>query len=932
MAIPAIPPKVEVLVDGSWFDLTQWLDTETTYSGNRSQTEDRKPTISSFSFSLDNALGEWTEGNTSSAQYGKLRQYARVRFSSRVSSTTRYHFSGVITDLKRNFLGANSMAKHRVQVSCEGLELMLSLPRSYQGPSTGTYPAIASFTYLQDVDIDDAMVAIMTAVGVTDYSFEDSSVVLPYFLMRGSPLSDWLEVGDSELGGERWFDGQGRPRLKKAENMVGGYGSPTHAWGTTIAPEGEVVPIHRLDARFATIEMAVVEAKPALTRELVWKYSDYFAPEKIAPYAERRFTGRVERPVFRFETVGGTGTSGTFIDTGDTLWAPIDASVTQITTSSAFERPIGIAEGDQIKIDTEVMQVTQVVSMGSYRAVLNVVRGALGTPAAPHTAGSGPSAKKIFRRELTLSSNDYVYFGVTSAPVGSSSSAPALASQPAGATASLRFEGPLPPTGTGIGDLIQVGSELLGLLAAPVSVGGGFFTVSVVRGARGTTSAAIDRGRQIRLLAPQWDQTGGTSVQTGTGNVLSSLSASGSGAAKGYVVMVPAFTDGRVLRYDGQDFEFRVYNQTPQDRWITEAEVWADVFTISESPNHPMLTEAQNALNAAKQYSIRMQRAIPGVAGLPEGPSLSLPYGLPDVAAAKTYLAAKLQAGRAPAPWLRATFHANVDAHQSSILSADIGDLVLYSATGTYSERITEWYRVSGISFEVDGTGENWLFTFILRPAHENVLPSKSWFTTFTWQGTTGSTGLGVFDAAPPGDGGWPAASQWKMYQPISSDPVRMESWVSAPGVAAPTAALKNIGDADMRVAAGTTIGPIADRVYSGDTHGVGVHFRANSADTQYWWAFFQPSTDEVILGNSTDGVVARKAFAIANGDTPEISVLAIQNSIRVYVEARPEPIISVTSTRFQTNTYAAPQLASASIATTGTRFPGLRWFSAQVV
>jgi len=54
MAIPSIPPKVELLVDGSWFDLTPWLDSETTYSGNRSQTEDRKPTISTFSFSLDN--------------------------------------------------------------------------------------------------------------------------------------------------------------------------------------------------------------------------------------------------------------------------------------------------------------------------------------------------------------------------------------------------------------------------------------------------------------------------------------------------------------------------------------------------------------------------------------------------------------------------------------------------------------------------------------------------------------------------------------------------------------------------------------------------------------------------------------------------------------------------------------------------------------
>jgi len=606
MAIPSIPPKVELLVDGSWFDLTPWLDSETTYSGNRSQTEDRKPTISTFSFSLDNALGEWTETNTASAQYGKLRQYARVRFSSRVSATTRYHFSGVITDIKRNFLGANSMAKHRVQVSCEGLELLLSLPKSYQGPSTGTYPGIVSYTYLANVDIDDAMIAIMTAVGITDYSFEDSSVVLPYFMMRGSPLADWLDVGESELGGERWFDGQARPRLKKAENMVGGYGSPAHIWGTTIAPEGAVVPIHRLDARFATIEMTVAEVRPALTKKIVWKYSDHFAPEKLSPYAERRFAGRVDEPVFRFDTGLGTGigSTGSFVDTGDKLWAAItDPAATQITTSSAFERPIGVAEGDQIKIDTEVMQVIRVVSMGSYRAVLEVVRGALGTTAATHTAGTGPSAKKIFRRELNLSGDDYVYFGVTSAPVGSSSSTPALPSQAAGATASLRFEGPLPPTGTGIGDLIMIGTEILGLLAAPVSAGGGFFTVAVVRGARGTPSTAIDRGRQIRLIVPQWDATGGHSLTSGAGIVLSSLNASGSAPNKGYIVAVTAFADGRTLRYDGQDWEFRVYNQTPQDRWITEAEVWADVFGTSDV--------AVGKYAASKEYRVSQRQAIP---------------------------------------------------------------------------------------------------------------------------------------------------------------------------------------------------------------------------------------------------------------------------------------------------------------------------------
>ncbi len=905
MAVNTITPKVELRLDnGTWLDLSPWLDNESEMQGNRGRSPDRKPIISTFSFTLDNSGDVWTQANTASAQFGRLRQYSHIRFSSTVSATTRYHFRGVVTSLRSNFVDAGPV-HHRVEVSCEGLELLLSLPKSYQGVTSGPY----KYSYLENVDIDDAMAAIMTAVGVTDYSFEDSNVVLEYFAIRGRPLDDWLALGDSEMGGERWFDGQGRPRLKKAENMVGGYASPTHTWGSTIAPEGEVVPDMRLDARFASISMEVINVEPDKyllpgQGRVVWEYAARNGPEKLAPYAERRFVGRAEEPVFRFLDEQNPNLSAEFFDSADKLRANITSAATELTTESAQARPVTFREGDQIRIDSEVMQINQVVSIGTRLQVLSVVRGVFGTPAAAHTAGAA-----IFHRRRNVALEERLLIGTVNKR---------LEAAVVGTVSTLFINERMTRLDeVNLGDIIELryGGEEVAVLSLPVVVSPGVKSFSVLRGVRNTPIQVASVGQEVNLKVPKYEESipgqgSGTSVAGLT--VTSSLTPFGT-EVQGQIIASPAFAQAATLRFEGQDFEVRVYNQTSQERYLRNILVYAHVFELKETA-----------------ITVSLQQSIPGIIGDPEGPSLVLPYGVPDVAAAKAYIAGKLRAGRMPSPWLTVTFSANVSDNTTSILTADIGDLVRYTGTGTYREKIDDWFRIAAVSWVVE-ENDIWYFTFTLEPAHENVLPSKSWFTTFTWQGATGATGLGMFDAAPPGDTGWPAASQWRVFRPLLSEPVNTENFISAPGVEHPTPPLKNITAADMKVAAGVTMGPALQRGYLVDTDGVGVVFRANSTGTEHWWCYFHVNLQAVVLGNTTDGVVDTYDFTIDPNAKPELMVLAQSTKIRVFVEARPEAVIEVTSTRFQGNTYAGPNL-DGTILVSGTKYPGIRWFSAQAV
>lgn len=838
---------------GTWTDVTTaYIDSESDLGGERGVGEDRTPQSSSASFTLDNSSEDWTPGNSASSQYNKLKKGVGVRISNTYSATKRYLFRGVVTEVVHRH-PEYGWAEMRIEVECEGISTLLAADEAY------------GMSAQENKDIDDILTAIMTAAGSALYSFEDSNLTLPVVIPRADPLRDLVAVALSEPASALFESGAGLMTWKKAESMTGGHGSPAHTWGTTIAPEGGVSPNYRYDAQFArqrvTRSALTVSASPVELYRYPFSWANKTA-EAMTAYEQRRIAGTFAKfpatvakkfiPVIQ-----------AFASSGVSLYAAIDDVQTYLYTSEGSYNQF--AAGGIIRIDSEIMLITaaSVANASTTNQRLDVTRGYLGTTAAPHTAPASPK-KIIYHRPMTP---------VAGAVAGQVNVALTTT------TTNFRVKSPTGASDNSMlvnGAIYQVDSELM----TCTSVGTSFSNATFTRGSFGTTKAAHSLNANMFnvTLVAQGDITAQTYVKA-------SESADNAPSSSD-IIGVTAFAGGDHIKVDGNKFVAVIYNQAAATRYNAELVIGGEEWQAADTPTE-----------------IVYEKAIPYIQGKPEGPSRALPFGTSSIEVAKGWAMGLLRAGRIPSPWLDVTLTANVEANTTSCLTAEIGDLVRYTGTGTADVKIDEWFRIVRIQWRVTPDGDL-VFTFRLAPSHLNRLASKCWYTDFSSKVGTGA-GLGGFLVKGTSGAVWSNDSQWYV-QPTSV--AGTPGFANAPAVAAPAAARLDVGSADMIVGAQVELGNLANNSYVANTGGVGVTFRMNSGGTQFWEARFNPTQSKIYLWNSTDGVVGTPATWTATA-RPEIEVWAQGDRIRVFVDCQPQPVIDVTSTRFNTNTYVGPCL-----------------------
>lgn len=856
MSIVDITPAVEfefVFGSGTWTDVSSlYIDSLSNVQWQRGVGEDRSPQTSTASFNLDNATEVWTPGNSSSSFYNKLKKGIGVRISHTYSATKRVAFRGVVTEVVHE-QPEYAPARMRVGVECEGISTLLAADEAY------------GMAAQENKDVDDCLTAIMTAAGSTLYSFEDSNLTLPVVIPRADPLRDLVAVALSEPASALFESGAGLMTWKKAESMTGGHGSPAHTWGSTIAPEGGVRPNYRYDAQFARQRVRRSALTVSTAPVELYRYPFSWAnktSEAMAAYEQRRIAGTFAKFPATVEKKF-IQVIQSFASSGVSLYAAIDDVQTYLYTSEGSFNQFAV--GGTIRIDSEIMLITQasVANSSTTNQRLDVTRGYLGTVAAYHTAPASPK-KIIYHRPMT-----------PSAGVGVGRIDRALTTT----TTGFRVQSPVGANDNSMlifGALYRVDSELMTCTSAGTSFSNATFT----RGSFGSTKAAhaLNATMFIVTLQAPGDITAATYVKASeTADTAPSSSD---------LIGVTAFVGGDHIKVDGNKFVGVIYNQSAAVRYNAELVIGGTEWVAADTPTE-----------------IVYEKAIPYIQGKPEGPARALPFGTSSIEVAKGWAMGLLRAGRIPSPWMEVTLTANVSDNVTSALTAEIGDLVRYTGTGTNREKIDEWFRIVGVAGRVTEDAQI-VFTFRLAPSHLNRDASKCWYTDFSSKVATGA-GLGGFLIKGTSGAVWSNDSQWYV-QPTSA--AGTPGFANAPGVAAPAAGRLNVGSADMIVGVSVELGNLANNSYVANTGGVGVTFRMNSGGTQFWEARFNPTQSKIYLWNTTDGVVGTPADWTTT-QRPEIEVWAQGDRIRVFVDCDPQPVIDVPSTRFNTNTYMGPCL-----------------------
>lgn len=855
MTWETITVNVELNLGGSWVNVaTDYLDQESNLMWQRGVSEDRKPQISTASFSLDNSGEVWTPGNTASTYYNKLRKGIGVRISSVHSATTRREWTGVVSDIEFSFPDYGP-AKMRARVSCEGLMGLLAAHKAY------------GMAAQVNKRVDESLTAIMVAAGSSAYSFETSGMTLPVVIPRGDPLSDLVAVAQSEPGSWLW-EGVEVLRWKKMESMIGGHASPAHTWGSTISPEGDVVPDYRNDSQFARQVVTHSSLAAGATDRELYRHPFSFAnksAEAMTAYQRRRISGTFNAfpaTVYaKFEQ-----TIQAFVWGDAALHAAINSSVTELYTSEASFNQF--LKGSIIRIDNEIMLVTSATLANSVNTnqKLTVTRGYLGSVAASHTAPASPKTI-IYHRPMTKVVGEVVGYLVSALTISATTFN--LSGGPGGGSpnANVRYQ-----------DILQIDGELMtvtsGNALPPVVTRSDYQSVGAAHLA-GTTAYRVS-------FVPAGDVVGKT-------RVLASDQADVPPQSPDIVGMA-VFAGGNHIAWVGNKFDAAIYNQANAVRYNSELVISGTVWETTDTPTE-----------------IVFEKAIPYVLGMPEGPEKVLPFGTSSIEVAKGWAMGLLRSARIPSAWLPLTFIANLSDNTSSMLTAEIGDLVRYTGTGTNREKIDDWFRIASKAGRVTEMGDL-EYSYLLAPSHLNRNPAACWYTSFARQPggpNFGTAGLGDFEVKGTSGAGWTNDSQW--YVNLGAGGVGDANRVSVPGVAGPNPPLINVGSGDMVAGMTEDFGNFANNSYVANTGGIGITFRANSGATQLWEARFNPTTSLIYLWNSTDGVVASVAWTATQ--RPEMEVWARGTQIRVYVDCAGQPAIEATSTRFQTNTYAGLSL-----------------------
>jgi len=238
-------------------------------------------------------------------------------------------------------------------------------------------------------------------------------------------------------------------------------------------------------------------------------------------------------PVTEFQNTGSGGGAVTTLGTTSLASTTLNGSITAGAFGATLTSNTGIATGEYLLIDNELMNVTA----GPFGNFWTVTRGQLGTTGAAHSNGATVTAYSISTTTTTL--NGTITAGATTLVVASSTGigigdyilinaenmlvtnvagttltvtrgalGSAAAGHTNGATVTID-ENTLPAatttvnvvsgTSIGTGDFIQVGTEFM-----QVTAGGGTTSLTVARGALGTTAASQVTGANVLVPTLDW--------------------------------------------------------------------------------------------------------------------------------------------------------------------------------------------------------------------------------------------------------------------------------------------------------------------------------------------------------------------------------------------------------------------------------------------
>lgn len=876
VTVVSVTSDLEFKIDGSWTSVKSFLDERSNVSWRLGVGPNRKMQPSSLTFSFTNEGEEWTPSNSTSTYFNKIRQGTEVRLSSTYSGTTRYHFTGEITDINPSYpeAGADDL---RCAFTCQGKSAALA--------RIGPY----AMTLLTNVDVDDAIAAVLTAAGTTSYSLEDSAYTIPNAFARDNPLTDVVAMAASDPSKLLWEDGQGRMRLK---SMIGGYSSPDQTWGADpYAPREELRPDYRKTSQFARQVVRASVLTPSITPVTLYEHplsAKNGAPEKMAGYAYRKLAGEFAKFPYTVVTQFQQ-TIVPFLATTDPLSVSMDASQTTVTTSSAYYNTTNTFQpGDYIRIHNEIMLVTAAVVI-AYGQRLTVTRAQLGTTAAVHAAVV-PGGTPIYKRSVVevLTQITPPYNSLLNQSVGASSS-----------SWNITNAAPL-----AVNDLLKCDSEIVkvtSIVGAPI--------YGVQRAMNGTTAASHALNAQVNRWATQ-----GVTGNLGASYILGSDVPGGVPAVSPDISGNSFYAGGAHIAVYGRKFLAAFSNNSAADRYLAALVIGGTELTATDTP-----------------IELVYEKAVPYLFGITEGEALAIPYGVGDVAVAKGYGVGSLRAGRVPTPWLPSVkFTANLDTSVANLLAAaanGAGDLVRYTGTGQWREEIDDFYRTLGVAGRLDALGV-FHFDFALAPAHVWRDPGNCAYTDFGWNDYD-NIGLGDLMVKPVGSSGWTNDTAWTTTAGAGgwgpSGPVGNKASGTGNKPAEPLIAI----GADLVVGASITEPFPANNSYAADSGGVGICFRANAGNTERWEVRLNRSQTKVYLWNVADGRVAQADWTPTTG--AEIEVRAQGSLIQVFVDLAPEPLIRHTSTRYLTNTYAGLELTRTPLFSSGQGIYHLDFYAQKV-
>lgn len=881
VSIVTITVTVEMeFAAGVWTDVTSYVDSDSNLRWKRGVGADRRPYASTCSFTMDNSTEVFTSGNTSSAYFNKLLRGIGVRVSSTYSATTRYHFRGIVTDIRPIFPNFGP-ARMRVAIDCKGISASLSRQQSY------------SMALQSDVDVDDAADAIMVAADWALYDFDDSDQVLRYVYPRADPLSDIVGLFQSDPKMVLYEAGDGK---LKAKSVIGGYSSPTHTWGATIVPDGDLSPDWRHESQFTrqTINVNVPEYA-AVYSEL---YRHPFVtgagtPERLALNEFMIIRGVLND--FPVELAARFGEAYFLWEESQSyVYTAAAAGDTTILIWQTYGEPV-VKPLDKLLINGEQMTAllsTEQANFPNHFSVL--VQRASANGGTSVALPSGSPIQVLRRSALVYQQGDGLMQTLMTASTSN-----------VNVTFGDNFGQAFSGTDWLIGLFIKIQEEIVRVVAF-VSATSATTTLTVARGQMDTAIVGHTNGQQYFFV----DGDYAYARQQGS-FIVSTLDAAGqqglyyqNNQLRG-IEGAAQYGGGGDIWTVGRRFEAAIQNMAisnpaidPTDgtRYLKELVIAGKILKATDN-----------------RAAFSIEEEAPGDVTFEEGPGVDWPFGASDMAVARGHLYGSVRVGRVPTPWITTPpFMANQSDNVTSMLTAEIGDLVRWNGTGTWREKIDDYYRIIGLDYALDAGSTLWVVATLV-PAHIYRNPSQCWFSDFTHQSQyAGEDGaLGTPTISPPGGGAWSfTAADWghKTYTRPDSAPgaVTVDTFAHQ-RVNSPAPAIVNVGSANM-VAGVHLYEHASSNFVFPSTGGAGLVFRSNSAGTSYWRAFLNRSTSKLILWNTTDGTVTDYSIAVAKGRYPEIEVRCQEDRIRVFLDCQPSAVIDVSNTRFNTNTYAGIQ------------------------